>query len=214
MKRVVLISGGQGSGKSTLAEALQQRLGHLGHMVRVFKFADPIYEMHAACLPILKRLKLVDKTVTKEGALLQVLGTEYGRRHLGEDVWVRTTKRAVEDYLDDTFGSRTVDTLETRSQRVAIIDDLRFPNEFDAFPWGIRIRLEADEAIRKARCSAWRSNTRHPSEVALDQYVREGKFGEWLWRTDLPDDKANLLNQRVTRVLEVLRIQNIVKGTR
>lgn len=47
MKRVVLISGGQGSGKSTLAEALQQRLGHLGHMVRVFKFADPIYEMRS-----------------------------------------------------------------------------------------------------------------------------------------------------------------------
>ena len=60
--------------------------------------------------------------------------------------------------------------LVQNERSVVLIDDMRFPNEFDAFMGSgvLRIRLECDEEVRKERCSMWRENTQHPSEISLD----------------------------------------------
>ena len=59
---------------------------------------------------------------------------------------------------------------------LVIVGDCRFENEFMAFPEALRVRLQCPEDIRRKRCSMWRENVEHPSEIGLDRYANEGKF--------------------------------------
>jgi hypothetical protein len=154
--RIIIISGKQGSGKSTLSMNLKAKLGHVEQM----RFAQVIYDMHTACLPILKHYGIRPDDMQKDGELLQVLGTDYGRKYLGDDVWVKALRRRVELYLASfPLG-------------IVVIDDCRFENEIEAFPDALKVRLECIEQLRQGRCSYWRSNTDHPSEVGLDEYEK------------------------------------------
>jgi hypothetical protein len=85
---------------------------------------------------------------------------------------------------------------------LVIIDDCRFPNEFEAFPEALRVRLNADEKVRKLRTEAWRENTLHPSEVSLDIYDIEGKFDLYL-QTDIkessPEHCATLITAQLLK---------------
>lgn len=161
-KRIWIFSGKQGAGKTTFSDALAYRFGD--HCKRM-KFADVLYEMHDACLPILKQWGIRPLNLNKDGELLQVLGTEYGRKKLGENVWVDALKVRVNEWLAQ------------HPRNVVIIDDCRFENEFDAFcARAHMIRLNAPEDIRKKRCSYWREATDHPSETGLDRYAKQGRF--------------------------------------
>lgn len=172
-KRIFVFSGKMGSGKSTYAEELQKAIGK--EYCKVFKFAEVLYKLHDACLPILKEYGVVTGDVKKEGQLLQVLGTEYGRMCKGPRVWVDCTKRAVDQYL------------AKHSKNYAIIDDCRFENEFDAFhPIAHMIRLTAPRDVRKARCSAWRDTEDHISETGLDDYEKAMHF-DYVVNTDQGD---------------------------
>lgn len=162
--RIILISGKQGSGKSTASRHLRKWAMQHKLIPSEIKFADPLYALHAACLPVLKSFGLRPEDMEKDGELLQVLGTEYGRNRLGNDVWVNVARRCVDKWL-------AIDT-----NNICIIDDMRFENEFDAFPDAVRIRLEASEEMRKQRCSYWREDTKHQSEIGLDVYANRGKF--------------------------------------
>ena len=130
------------------------------------------YELHDVCLPLLKKYGIRDATMKKDGELLQVLGTEYGRKLLGDDVWVKVLKRRVDYWL-------------RVEPHLIIIDDCRFENEHDAFPDALRVHLECSEYMRKSRCSYWRTNTDHPSEIGLDNYRARGRFDEpWCLRME------------------------------
>lgn len=148
---IILLSGKQGSGKSTLAEGLLNRLPGI---TKVMKFADPLYAMHDACLPILKEYGIRDKAMIKDGDLLQILGTEYGRRKIREDLWVEILRQRVNTSLADNI----------------IIDDARFINEVNMFPDALKVRLECPVDARKPRVSYWREDQSHPSETGLDSY--------------------------------------------
>lgn len=162
-KRIFVFSGKMGSGKTTYEEKLRQFIGK--DYCQIFKFATVIYELHDVCLPVLKEYGIISRDVKKEGDLLQILGSEYGRQCKGENVWVDVTKRMVDQYL------------AKHSMNYAIIDDCRFENEFDAFhPVAHMIRLQAPRDVRKARCSAWRENDTHQSETGLDDYDRDLNF--------------------------------------
>lgn len=162
-KRIFVFSGKQGSGKSTYAAALREFIGEQD--CKIFKFADTLYRLHDACLPILKETGIIPQNITKEGKLLQVLGTEYGSNCIGRNVWVDVTRRAVDNYLLQ------------HSSHYAIIDDCRFENEFDAFhPIANMIRLSAPREVRKARCSSWRDTEDHISETGLDAYEKAMNF--------------------------------------
>ena len=66
---------------------------------------------------------------------------------------------------------------------ISVVSDTRFPNELEAFPGAVTVRLDCPEEIRKARILAtpgqnWRENTNHPSETGLDHITN------WNFRFD------------------------------
>lgn len=169
MKKILILSGKQGAGKTANSNAIFEQMQKLGYQPVVFKFAGILYQMHDRCMPILKEWGIRPSDMKKDGELLQVLGTEYGRKRIGESVWADATRRQVQNYLN------------TNSDKfVGIIDDTRFENEFDTFPDAYRVRLECDREARKARCSYWRDDENHPSETGLDFYAREGLFDYYI----------------------------------
>lgn len=166
---ITLISSKQGAGKSTIAELLRQRCAETFASVEIYKFAGVLYEMHDEIQLILKQYA-PHLFKPKDGDLLQLLGTEWGRKCLGENVWCDILKARIEK--------------ESSQIAVAIIDDCRFENEFNTFPQALRVRLDCAESIRRERASYWRKDTNHPSEVGLDNYADEGMFDLYL-RTDM-----------------------------
>jgi hypothetical protein len=99
----------------------------------------------------------------KDGPLLQWLGTEYGRKVYGEDVWIKCALKDYQNVVD-----RTPVEGPFKEVTAFLIDDIRFKNEREAFAFGLKVRLECPRDIRKVRCPAWRDNDTHPSEVDLD----------------------------------------------
>lgn len=147
-RKVILISGKQGSGKSTLAANLVAHFREKKLNPLVIKFADSLYEMHNAVLRVLANQGV---PVQPDKTLLQVLG-EWARTRVHEDLFVQLMNMNIQ-------FSGTAD--------VIIIDDLRFVNEFEGVE-GFKVRLEASEDVRKVRCSQWRDNSSHKSEIDLD----------------------------------------------
>lgn len=176
MKQILLLSGKQGSGKTTQSGLISKIAVVEGYVPRVFKFAEPLYELHKVCLPILKKYKVRPETMMKDGELLQILGTEYGRKLISENVWV------------DACKAQVLEWCSLSEKHIAIIDDCRFENEFDAFPDAVKVFLDCPESVRKTRCSYWRENVNHVSETGLDNYIRKGKFStrhSVKWSTEL-----------------------------
>lgn len=103
----VLFSGRAGVGKTTCATILGKHLMHLRYKVNMDHFARPIKEM-ATKYFFWNGIKDI-----KGRKLLQDLG-KLGR-DFDEDVWVRYVCEQEENHLNDFF----------------IIDDWRFPNEYD-----------------------------------------------------------------------------------
>jgi len=172
MKRILILSGRQGSGKTSNTKGVADLARAEGFTPVFFKFADVIYEMHNACLPVLKKFGIRPDDMVKDGELLQVLGTEYGRNRISRDVWAKACRRNIDHFL-----------MAYSNPGLAVIDDCRFENEFDLFPDAFKVRLDCAEDVRKARCSYWREDTAHPSETGLDDYERRGKF-DLKWNTE------------------------------
>ncbi len=157
---VVLISGKQGSGKTTVQTALNLKLRELGYKSERLNFADPIYAIHDAIRRTAGEFGL-PPTMPKDGLLMQLIGTNWARDVYGPDVWMSIVKNRIHDFP---------------SEAIVIVGDCRFENEFDAFPDAITVRLNCSVPTRRRRCSKWRENTGHESEVGLDAYVCRNKF--------------------------------------
>ena len=168
MKDTLIISGKQKAGKTSLTNAVIKSLKENDYEVRVFKFAGPIYEIQNAARPALEKFGLWPEGSEKDGDFLQVVGTEYGRRKRGSDVWVKIAREEIDLWL--------CRAIESVPKRLALIDDCRFENEFDAFDDAFKVRLTCPRDIRKARPGYWREDENHASEVGLDDYQNAGKF--------------------------------------
>lgn len=162
--KVIIISGKQGSGKTTLQKQVQSKLYALGNRVELINFADIIYQIHDYAINVLEGVG-VKRDLVKDGVLLQLLGTEWGRKTIQENVWCQIAKNRIENMAKNMHNVGYV-----------ILGDCRFENELDFFPDALKIRLNCDREIRKARCSQWRENDTHPSEVGLDMYSTAGAF--------------------------------------
>lgn len=154
---VVVISGKQGSGKTTLSEGLCRELRNHQFGVELLKFAGPIYHMHDMIRDYC-RTQLGMTRPDKDGPLLQLLGTEWGRNTIAQDVWINALLHRIHISPAD----------------VILIDDCRFPNELEVIselPRKLSVRLEASVPTRRERCPAWRDNDTHPSETGLDNML-------------------------------------------
>jgi len=158
---IVLLSGKQGSGKSAAAGTLRTYFDGYGFRVFRVRFAEPIYQMHDAVWDLMQSYGF-QKPEIKDGPLLQLLGTEWGRNTRDKDIWAKACLYRVSKFM--------------HNNALITIEDCRFENEFDMFPDAVKIRLIADPEIRKARCSMWRKNYMHASEIDLDNYEAEGRF--------------------------------------
>lgn len=187
--QIVLLSGKQGSGKTSLQRNLVQtwnRSAEGGFRAYALNFASVLYRMHDAVLAILKD-NGIDRTGRKDGQLLQVLGTEYGRKVLGDNVWINCVKAEMSALYKEAKEVNTKHLL-------FVVGDCRFENEFFAFPDDTRfstggetlkVRLRCLESIRRDRIGAtFRPNTEHSSETSLDALCQENKFDVYL-ETDL-----------------------------
>lgn len=157
---VVMISGKMGSGKSTLAAELRKEIRqHKKWAVEELIFAEAIYDMHNYCLRYLRDCG-IDRGM-KDGRLLQLLGTEWGRKTVGEEVWVDVFKSKLNALLEKY-------EMAGMEHLVVLVPDVRFPNELSAAPGSLNIRLECSEEVRRSRCNSWRDDVNHPSEIGLD----------------------------------------------
>jgi hypothetical protein len=160
MRKVLMLTGLQGSGKTTTAARVTQELWSLGYKAVRLKFADVLYQMHDAVRDVLRRYTM-DEVKGPDGTLLQLLGTEWGRKTRGDDIWVRVLRASITDYwLMNEDG-------------IVVIDDCRFENEYKMFfgEAGVQVthvRLKAPRETRKLRAEKWRDNETHISETGLD----------------------------------------------
>lgn len=181
--RIVLLSGKQGSGKTTTQKALidawNQRANHKAVLVN---FADPLYEMAEAVRNIAARYG-IPKKMPKDGPLLQVLGTEWGRNTVSENIWVD----ALRGKMDHLYAQGGVFAYD---HPLFVVGDCRFRNEFELFPEALRVRLKCPEATRRERCSMWRENSQHQSEIDLDGFDEEGRFDLYLDTWAQPPEEA------------------------
>ena len=176
-----------GSGKTTLANDITPLLQQDGYAVHSVIFAQTIYDIHDFALQLLED-RGVSRDIIKDGPLLQLLGTEWGRQTIDQNIWVKTTRGLIDQLRKNHKDLKNI----------FLISDCRFRNEFDAFPDALRVRLECPEDIRKARCSAWRENTQHPSEIDLDNYSESNKFDLKLYTNTSKSDKlAKIVTERL-----------------
>lgn len=165
MTKIVMISAKQGGGKTALAnELLRTYKTAQFDFAGVYKFAATLYELHDYLLNKMETLT-GEPRVEKDGDLLQLLGTEWGRKKFGANVWASILRHEVRK----AAGYNGV-------HKLIVIDDCRFTNEFNILPEAYRVRLDAPEAVRKLRATSWRENVTHPSETGLDEYAAEGRF--------------------------------------
>lgn len=150
--RIIGLSGYAQSGKDTVGKYLIEKYGF-----KRISFADKLREVLYAQNPIVvcdvdsqRRVQdVVDyygweaakSTFVEIRQLLQALGTEAGRKVLGENVWVEA---ALRDLPDGNY----------------VVTDVRFPNEAEA----------VHELWRVVRPGYGPIND-HPSETALDNFV-------------------------------------------
>lgn len=123
--KLIGIVGHAGSGKSSLTEKARNQWNGIRHCEQI-GFADPMYLMlEAMGVP---RDVLYDKSRWNEPLdvlnghslrfAMTTLGTEWGRTHLGSDIWVNLTMLRVKEFR--------------AAGKHVIVDNCRFPSEFDA----------------------------------------------------------------------------------
>lgn len=147
------LAGAAGAGKGSVASVLVRE-----HGFSEIAFADPLYEAVSAILQVpVGQLKdrtfkeaVIDWIGKSPRELLQLLGTEFGRKVIGESVWVDA-------------GMRRAASLRRYGENV-VIADVRFDNEAEAI-------LEAGgvvwEVTRRGAPCLTESTAKHESEAGV-----------------------------------------------
>ena len=174
------ISGKRRRGKDEAAKAIVETFGF-----KKYAFADEVRKAVHTLNPYLQEpiqiknvvavqriAEYVDavgwesaKKLDEVRRLLQVMGTDVGRKILGDDVWINAIFR----------------TIQADDPKYAVISDVRFPNEVEA------IEDRGGFVLRIERTLPYHSSDLHESETALDGY----KFKHVIVN-DAPLDKFKL----------------------
>lgn len=143
---IVGIAGLKGAGKTELMTRIMRRVS--GDVINL-PFSGPLKE-------VAKRMGWDGKKNVKGRLLLQLLGTECGRKCISEDVWV--------DLWQDQVGPRV------RGGYIVFTDDVRFQNEVEVIrEWGGML-IKVYRPGTKVRRKWWQVRARraHLSEVPPD----------------------------------------------
>lgn len=154
---IVGMTGLAGSGKDTVARYLAERYGF-----GVVSFAFPLYsaisQITGICLDDLYDRELKEAVIPWLGKspreLLQSLGTEWGRRMVADDIWIRVAMQRVKAITEE--GGNVV------------ITDVRFDNE------AMAIRLAGGEnwlVQRPGVHSCVGDTANHESEAGISQVL-------------------------------------------
>lgn len=170
---VIGLTGPAGCGKNLVASMIPDAV--------VMQLADPLYAALAAMLgipePMLRHRPIKESPVSWLGLsprqLLQTLGTEWGRSHVAQDVWLRIAGRKIEQWR--RAGVQTV-----------VIADVRFPNEAE---W---IRARGGKVWRVERDPGVRI-TDHASEAGLP----ESLIDLWIDNSGTPEQTRDSVLQAV-----------------
>lgn len=150
---IIGICGAAGAGKDAVAARLVS-----GHGFTRLAFADPIYAMVSAMTGMPEeQLRDRNEKETEIGwlgksprQLLQSLGTEWGRKHVSDDVWVRITMQVAS------------------MSELVTIPDVRFDNEAEA----VRAAGGAVWRIVRPGVSCLDASTaRHSSERGISPHL-------------------------------------------
>lgn len=155
---IALYSSVPQSGKSTVANYLQLCDCEL------VKFAEPLKAMTDVLLRYVgcdratrqsmiegnnKTTPIYELGMKSTRHIMQTLGTEWGRGHISEDVWV------------DIAEARCAE-----SSKTVVIDDMRFPNEYERMVGLGAIKVRIDRPSLHQDCE----EEAHSSEGALDHH--------------------------------------------
>ena len=165
---IIGLSGYAQSGKDTVAELLC-----LNYDYKRLSFADPIRHALTIVNPKLDSITRLADFVDDHGwemakhnpevrRLMQVFGTDFGRKMLGSDVWIKMAFR------------------DLRPEDRIVVSDVRFPNEAEAIKklggsvW--RINRHNHSAVNG-----------HTSEHAMDNYM----FDHFIYNDPTLDDLSD-----------------------
>jgi len=140
----------QRAGKDESANYLVSKYGGT-----IVKFADPIYEIEKAVFAIAGLGDPENYPKEQRRFLLQTIGTEWGRKIIGENIWI--------DIMDRRLAAMS-------KEENIFITDMRFENEAElAIKHGftlVEIWRHEEERIK-----AGATNLTHLSETALDDFT-------------------------------------------
>lgn len=179
-RTIIAFTGLAGAGKSTAAMHLVKR-----HRFERVRFAGPLKAMMAALGLTAAEIDGDRKELPCEllGGktprwAMQTIGTEWGRQCIGDDLWIRAWRAAVD---------------RLPSGAPVVVDDCRFPNEAEAVraAGGLIVRINRQGA---GTASAHESEQHYiePHTVIANDGAEERLFGrvdsvvrDWSWRAPL-----------------------------
>lgn len=163
---IIGLAGKMGCGKDYIAtNHIIPIIKELGLSYIIMSFADQIKVNIMSHYNIPFEQLYCQKT-DKTRQLLQIEGTERGRKVHGEDIWVR--------YFDNWLK-----VYESRGIQVVVVSDVRFKNEMDYImsKGGIVIKVTSPERTttrlyQESKCNPYilKKLTEHQSECDLDSY--------------------------------------------
>ncbi len=111
---IIGLTGAMGVGKSTAVEVLRAAFPRAVHCV---KFAQPLYDIQEYAYNRIATVHKRSENFIKDRKLLQWIGTEWGREHISQTLWV------------DLWADRVRQIQSEAPLSVIVCDDVRFDNE-------------------------------------------------------------------------------------
>lgn len=182
MKNLIALTGPMRCGKSTATKYLKYKLESIGYIVKINKFAQTLYDLQSL---IYNRL---GKTLAdKDRVLLQLLGTNWGRNTIDQNIWVNSWKRDLNIIRQSTSNEKKL---------IVICDDLRFDNEAEAvrFLGGSVVKLLGEQ-----RSGETLTNVSHESELGISE-----RYINYYINNNEGKDKLKFC---VNKLIEILNIK-------
>lgn len=174
------VAGGFGSGKSEVINIIKNI--HGANKVTNIKFAQPLYDLQRM---IQEYLDLPRK---KDRSLLQLLGTEWGRKK-NPDIWVEMFLKNVEKYKG--------------FYDVIICDDLRYINEFNALKDRGFILAKINRPVQDRLPYLYEGDEKHSSENDLSE-VTDSEYDYFIENNSTYDDFVYVVSEMFMDIKENL----------